>query len=82
MTGRLSGVTEYFRDLISLLNQNRWHWSFYAYREDDGFPKMDYELGTEKLPDAYWRCSANYTCAKSGLYHTNALWTVIANGLK
>lgn len=76
------GVTEYFRDLISFIKNNGWHWSFYAYREDDGFPKMDYELGTEKLPDAYWTCSANYTCAKAGLYHTNTLWTVIENGLK
>lgn len=76
------GVEDYFRDLISFFNANGWHWSFYAYREDDGFPKMDYELGTGELPKTYWKCSQNYTCKSAGIYQPNPLWAVIQNGLK
>lgn len=76
------GVIDYFRDLIQFFNENEWHWSFYAYREDDGFPVMDYELGTDELPAAYWKCSEDYTCEKNGVYKPNPLWSVIINGLR
>lgn len=52
---RLSrGLKLYFKDLISIFKQEGWHTAFYAFREDtwDG---MDYELGTQKLPYAYWQ---------------------------
>ena len=75
------GVTEYFNDLITFMNENGWHWSFYSYREDDGFPMMDYELGTYPLPEKYWKSSVEYTCEKNGLYKQNPLWNVIINGL-
>ena len=77
------GVVEYFKDSIDFYNAKGWHWSFYSYREDDGFPKMDYELGTGQLPAAYWKCSEDYSCEKSGIYpDKNPLWDVIQNGLK
>ncbi len=75
------GLVDYFGDLVALLNEKGWHWSFYAYREDDGFPQMDYELGTGKLPGAYWKCADDYTYDKAGIYKPNPLWTVIMNGL-
>ncbi|MEL6653950.1 MAG: cellulase family glycosylhydrolase, partial [Bacteroidota bacterium] len=43
----VEGVEHYLADLISIFNENEWHWSFYAYREDT-WEAMDYELGTEK----------------------------------
>jgi hypothetical protein len=48
------GLEKYFEDLINIFNQERWHFAFYAFREDvwDG---MDYELGTKKLPWSYWQ---------------------------
>lgn len=48
------GLEKYFEDLISIFNKERWHFAFYAFREDvwDG---MDYELGTKKLPWSYWQ---------------------------
>lgn len=48
-----SGLDQYFRDLISIFNEQNWHFAFYAFREDtwDG---MDYELGNKKLPGSYW----------------------------
>lgn len=77
------GVVEYFKDSIEFFNSQGWHWSFYSYREDDGFPKMDYELGLGPLPEAYWKCSEEYSCEKSGLYpRVNTLWQTILNGLQ
>jgi len=53
---RSPGLDEYFRDLISIFQEEGWHFSFYAFREDtwDG---MDYELGEEILPESYWRAT-------------------------
>lgn len=76
------GLAEYFRDSIDFFNSKGWHWSFYAYREDDAYPHMDYELGTGKTPAAYWECSKNYSCEKAGVYKANPLWKVIEDGLK
>lgn len=49
-----NGLEQYFKDLIEIFNENKWHWAFYAFREDvwDG---MDYELGDKKLPYSYWK---------------------------
>lgn len=48
------GLSEYFKDLIDIFREQKWHFAFYAFREDtwDG---MDYELGDRKLPWNYWR---------------------------
>ncbi|MDR1609418.1 MAG: glycoside hydrolase family 5 protein [Holosporales bacterium] len=54
------GLPGYFADLIHVFEENHWHWAFYAFREDtwDG---MDYELGSEVLPWAYWRAKEGGT---------------------
>lgn len=51
---RLPDCRQYLEDVLSALDQNRLHWAFYSFREDtwDG---MDYELGTAKVPWAYWQ---------------------------
>lgn len=49
----IDGVEHYLKDLISIFNNNNWHWSFYAFREDV-WEAMDYELGTEKVFYKYW----------------------------
>jgi endoglucanase len=48
------GLPKYFKDLISIFIEKKWHFAFYAFREDtwDG---MDYELGDQKLPWLYWK---------------------------
>jgi hypothetical protein len=50
---RNSGCAQYLQDLIQLWNQERFHWAFYSFREDewDGY---DYEVGTGPLPASYW----------------------------
>lgn len=50
----LEGAENYLADLISIFNENNWHWSFYSYREDDGWQAMDYELGKQKVHYTYW----------------------------
>lgn len=50
---RNPGCAQYLQDLIQLWNQERFHWAFYSFREDewDGY---DYEVGTGPLPASYW----------------------------
>ena len=47
------GLDKYFQDLIDIFTQEKWHFAFYAFRED-GFIGMDYELGSKKMPASYW----------------------------
>ncbi|MGI4775521.1 MAG: glycoside hydrolase family 5 protein, partial [Janthinobacterium lividum] len=49
-----SGLEKYFKDLMTIFNQENWHFAFYAFRED-GWDGMDYELGAKKLPWGYWQ---------------------------
>jgi hypothetical protein len=51
---RNKGADIYLEDILSLLENRRYHWAFYSYREDswDGF---DYELGTQGLSWDYWK---------------------------
>jgi endoglucanase len=48
------GVAQYLGDLITIFNERKWHWSFYAFREDT-WAGMDYEVGSGKLPWKYWQ---------------------------
>jgi endoglucanase len=50
---RVAGAERYVEDLVRLFNEYRWHWAFYSFREDE-WEGMDYELGSGKLPAAYW----------------------------
>jgi hypothetical protein len=51
---RNPGAIDYLKDVVSRLEERRYHWAFYAFRENvwDG---MDYELGTDGLPWEYWQ---------------------------
>jgi hypothetical protein len=42
------GAAEYLSQVIGILNEEGWHWAFYAFRED-GWDRMDYEAGTSPL---------------------------------
>lgn len=50
----MPGAREYLGDLLDIFERQRWHWAFYAYREDE-WDGMDYECGTGKLGWEYWR---------------------------
>jgi hypothetical protein len=43
----------YLEDVLTVLDRERAHWAFYAFRED-AWDGMDYELGDKPLPAAYW----------------------------
>jgi hypothetical protein len=51
---RNSGAAAYLEDILSILEEQGYHWAFYAFRED-GWNGYDYELGTAGLPWAYWQ---------------------------
>ena len=48
------GLVQYFQDLIDIFNENKWHFAFYGFHEDN-WDGMDYELGNKNLPESYWK---------------------------
>ncbi|MBH1744961.1 cellulase family glycosylhydrolase [Stenotrophomonas maltophilia] len=44
----------YLQDVLQVLEQEKVHWAFYAFRED-AWDGMDYELGDGPLPWSYWQ---------------------------
>ena len=44
----------YLEDVLRVLEAQKVHWAFYAFRED-GWDGMDYELGDKALPWSYWQ---------------------------
>jgi endoglucanase len=77
---RVEGCAEYLKDLFSLYNKQNWHWAFYAFRADDAWTGLDYEIGTEPDPAGYWEKvenGADYNMLKNDLRHENPLWSVI-----
>jgi len=51
---RNKGAEKYLEDVIDLLENQKYHWAFYSFRED-GWDGYDYELGTGALPGDYWQ---------------------------
>lgn len=77
---RVPGAVEYLRDVTALFEAERWHWAFYAYREDE-WDAMDYECGTKKLPWSYWK--AVEAGQNPGFPHQpNPLWDVLQSHLR
>lgn len=78
------GCAAYLRDVIAAINALRWHWAFYAFRED-GWDGMDYEVGTGKLPRKYWQdleAGKHPEPPRQDDPKKNPLWGVIANALQ
>ncbi|KOQ76141.1 glycoside hydrolase family 5 protein [Stenotrophomonas maltophilia] len=51
---RWPDCSRYLQDVLQVLEQDKVHWAFYAFRED-GWDGMDYELGDKALPWSYWQ---------------------------
>ncbi|WP_126651664.1 glycoside hydrolase family 5 protein [Chryseobacterium aureum] len=74
---------KYLKDMIEIFDENKWHWAFYSFREDN-WDKMDYELGDKKVHWTYWD-TINEGKFPINLYEenkNNSLWKVISNSLK
>ncbi len=79
---RVDGARQYLDDLISALNENNWHWAFYAFRSPD-WDGLDYELGTEKLNWKYWRAREAGKDHEDLIdRHDNPLWNVLKRQFK
>ncbi len=84
------GVDMYFRDLIEIFDQNKWHWAFYAF-EEDTWNNMDYEIGRNKMNAIYWekyeKCNKNafqsHECHDLNLpyYNINSVFSILRNAL-
>lgn len=48
------GAPAWLADATQALRTQGWHRAFYSFRED-GWPGMDYEVGSQRVPDAYWK---------------------------
>ncbi len=74
---RVEGVGQYLGDLISVMNEEDWHWAFYSFRSAS-WDGMDYELGTEKLGWKYWQGIEEGKSHNDLVNrHNNPLWEVI-----
>ncbi len=51
---RLAGCRQYLEDVLGRFDRAKLHWAFYSFREDS-WDGMDYELGSAKVPWAYWQ---------------------------
>lgn len=50
---RNKGAGQYLEDVLSIIENRKYHWAFYSFRED-GWDGYDYELGTEGPGAEYW----------------------------
>ncbi len=74
---RVGGAKEFLADTIATLNENRWHWAFYAFRSPD-WDGLDYELGTRELGQKYWQAREQGKSHEELIHrHDNPLWDVI-----
>jgi hypothetical protein len=79
---RIKGCARLFADTLAEVNARRWHWAFYAFREDE-WDAMDYELGEKKLPWAYWQATERGEDGERFKPRgSNAIWDTIAGELK
>lgn len=79
---RVKGCAEYFKDILSLYNEEEWHWSFYAFRNDTAWTGLDYELGSEEIKGNYWQKIGNGVDPESlKTRKQNPIWTEIQKAL-
>lgn len=78
---RNPGAAQYLQDSLTVFQQHRWHWAFYAFREDtwDG---MDYELGTGPAGRAYWEAIQKGLWPPETVYRPNPLFDVLKKHLQ
>lgn len=55
---RLPGCRNYLEDVLGTLERANLHWAFYSFREDS-WDGRDYEMGSTKVPWAYWQAIEN-----------------------
>lgn len=77
---RNAGGDSYLKHLISIFQNEGWHWAFYSFREDT-WTGMDYELGTDPLPAEYWQALEEGKDIRQKFYKKNSLFDTLLEGL-
>jgi hypothetical protein len=75
------GIENYLRDITSIFNEQKWHWAFYSFREDE-WDGMNYELGSEALGAKYWDDINKGKKPELKYDDSNPIWTVIMLAMK
>jgi hypothetical protein len=76
------GAEAYLRDLVAIFEARGWHWAFYAFREDE-WPAMDYELGTGRVPWAWWQAQEQERLPDpAAVYKPNTLWETLRRAVQ
>ena len=75
-----NGIQKYLKDVLVVLDENKWHWAFYSFRED-GWNGMDYELGTKNPSEDYWRAIEAGEMPGLDVYKDNLLFKVVEEAL-
>lgn len=74
------GAGDYLKDVIESFETHRWHWAFYAFREDS-WDGMDYELGDQKPGEKYWDAVQNGVMPGPDVYKDNPISEVVKKAL-
>ena len=71
---RVGGAKEFLSDTVAAINRHDWHWAFYSFRSSE-WGGMDYELGTKKLNNRYWKALEEGALHSDSVIRTNnSLW--------
>jgi len=75
------GALNYLSDLVAAFNENKWHWCFYSFREDN-WDGMDYEVGRAKPTAKYWDAIEKGIVPGDDAYVENPVSTMLKNAMK
>ncbi|MCY3974077.1 MAG: cellulase family glycosylhydrolase [Simkaniaceae bacterium] len=75
------GADKYLSHLIRIFNDNKWHWAFYAFREDS-WDGMDYELGAGQLLHRRYRDAVENYADLDALRRDNPIFNILKKELE
>jgi hypothetical protein len=82
---RVPGCAEYFKDILAIYDNEKWHWSFYIFRADNSWTGLDYELGSAPIDESYWadvEKGIDYDILKAERRGDNPIWRTLQDEFK
>ncbi len=79
---RVGGAAAYLEDLVRVIDEPGWHWAFYAFRGDDEWTGLDYELGFDPVDPRIWDSGKRgEDPERYKRRHDNPLWQILERQL-